>query len=182
MAMKCVWMIVLALLSAAAPVNKPAELIQKSKVTLPDVITKSLPEVKEGTPFFAKLKEEKGKVVYTVSFAQGTSSIKLSIDALTNEVLSRTTEKKDHSKTISAAKITMVSAIEAAVKKVPGKASRANFYCKKGKPMAEVIVVKDGKLFEVKLDAATGAVVKVEEDDDDDDDADDDDDDEDDDD
>src|SRR5213078_4755307 len=101
MAMKCVWMIVLALLSAATPANKPAELIQKSKVTLPDVVTKSLPEVKEGTPFFAKLKEEKGKVVYTVSFAQGTSSVKLSIDALTNEVLSRTTEKKDHSKTIS---------------------------------------------------------------------------------
>ena len=76
--MKCVWMIVLALLSAATPTNKPAELIQKSKVTLPDVVTKSLPEVKEGTPFFAKLKEEKGKVVYTVSFAQGTSSVKLS--------------------------------------------------------------------------------------------------------
>lgn len=171
--MKGAWMIVLVLLAAAARVNKPAELLAKSKLSLPDVVTKALPEVKEGTPFFAKLKEEKGKVVYTLSFAQGTSSVKLSVDALTSEVLSRTTEKKDRSKMISAVKITMASAIEAAVKKVPGKASRANFYCKKGRPMAEVLVVKDGKLFEVKLDAATGSVIKVEEDDDDDDDADD---------
>ena len=177
--MKCAWMILVALLSAMTPVNKPAELLSKSKVTLPEVVTKALPEVKEGTPFFAKLKEEKGRVIYTVSFAQGAGSVKLSIDAATSEVLSRTTEKKDHSKMISAVKITMASAIEAAVKKVPGKASRANFYCKKGKPMAEVVVVKEGKLFEVKLDAATGAVLKVEEDDDDDDDEDDDDDDED---
>jgi uncharacterized membrane protein YkoI len=179
MAMKCAWMIILVLLSAAARVNKPAELLTKSKVTLPEVVTKALSEVKDGTPFFAKLKEEKGKVVYTVSFAQGTGAVKLSIDAATSEVLSRTTEKKDHSKMISAVKISMASAIDAAVKKVPGKASRANFYCKKGKPMAEVLVVKDGKLFEVKLDAATGSVIKVEEDDDDDDDADDDDDDDD---
>ena len=69
--MKCAWMILVALLSAMTPVNKPAELLLKSKVTLPEVVTKALPEVKEGTPFFAKLKEEKGRVIYTVSFAQG---------------------------------------------------------------------------------------------------------------
>jgi hypothetical protein len=43
--------------------------------------------------------------------------------------------------------------------------------------VAEVIVFKDGKSFEVKIDAITGSVIKVEEDDDDDDDGDDDDDD-----
>jgi uncharacterized membrane protein YkoI len=179
MAMKCAWMIVAALLCAAAPANKPAELVTKAKLSLTDAVAKVSPEVKDGTPFFVKIKQEKDRIVYSMTFAQGKESVKLSIDAATSEVFGRTVEKKDHSKAISAAKITMAGAIDTAVKKVGGKASRANFYLKKGKPMAEVIVVKEGKLFEVKLDAATGAVVKVEEDDDDDDDADDDDDDDD---
>lgn len=177
--MKCAWMVVLALLGAAAPVNKPAELISKAKLSLTDVVAKVAPDVKDATPFFAKLKEEKGRVIYTVNFAQGGSSVKLLIDASTAEVINRTTEKKDRSKAISTSKLTMAGAIEAALKKVPGKASRALFYVKKGKPMAEVMVVKEGKLFEVKVDAATGAIIKVEEDDDDDDDEDDDDDDDD---
>ncbi len=177
--MKYACMIAAALLCAAAPVNKPAELLSKTKLSLTDALTKGIPEVKDATPFFVKLKQEKDRVVYTMTFAQGKESVKISIDAATSEVFGRTVEKKDHSKAISAAKISMAGAIDAALKKVGGKASRANFYLKKGKPMAEVIVVKDGKLFEVKLDAATGAVVKVEEDDDDDDDADDDDDDDD---
>jgi uncharacterized membrane protein YkoI len=49
------------------------------------------------------------------------------------------------------------------------KPTRVGFELKKGKPVAEVMVFKDGKLFEVKLDAVTGSVIKVEEDDDDDD-------------
>jgi uncharacterized membrane protein YkoI len=178
-AMKGAWMILAALLCAAAPSNKPAELINKTKLSLSDALAKVMPDVKEGTPFFVKLKQEKDRVVYSMTFAQGKESVKLSIDAATSEVFGRTLEKKDHSKAILAAKISMAGAIDAALKKVAGKASRANFYLKKGKPMAEVIVVKEGKLFEVKVDAATGAIVKVEEDDDDDDDADDDDDDDD---
>src|SRR5262245_2147746 len=179
MAMKGVLVLLMAILGTAVPHNKPAELVPKAKLTLPEVMTKIAPEVKDGTAFFAKLKEEKGRVIYTVNFAVGKESVKLSVDAATSEVIERTTEKKDRSKSMSAAKISMAGVIEAAVKKVPGKASRALFYLKKGKPMAEVVVVKEGKLFEVKLDASTGAVVKVEEDDDDDDDADDDDDDDD---
>ena len=175
--MKFAGLLVVALLTA--PANKPAELINKAKLSLPEAVEKAAPEVKEGSPFFAKLKEVNGKVVYCMTFAQGQSSIKLSIDAATSEVLDKKTEKKDHSKAISASKLSMTKVIEAAVKKVPGKASRANFYLKKGKAMAEVIVVKEGKLFEVKVDAVSGAIVKVEEDDDDDDDADDDDDDDD---
>lgn len=177
--MKFAWILVAAVAAAIAPVNKPAELMKRVKIALPEAVAKASPEIKDGVPFSARLKEVDGRLVYALGFSQGKESVRVSIDAATSEVVAKTAEKKDHSKAISAAKLSMAKVVEAATAKVPGKASRANFLLKKGKAVAEVIVVKEGKLFEVKVDAVTGSVIKVEEDDDDDDDADDDDDDED---
>jgi uncharacterized membrane protein YkoI len=176
MAMKFLWILAAAAVAAAAPANKPAELMKRVKIALPAAVEKAAPEVKDGTPFFARLKEVDGRLVYFLGFAQGETSVRVSVDAATSEIVTKTTEKKNHSKAISAAKISMAKAVEAAQAKVAGKASRVSFGLKKGKSVAEVIVVKDGKLFEVKLDGVTGAVLKVEEDDDDDDGDDDDDD------
>jgi uncharacterized membrane protein YkoI len=176
--MKTVWILVLAALGAAAvPSNKPAELIKRAKLSLPEAAEKAAPEAKEGTPFSARLREEKGRLVYSIGFAQGEKSLRVLIDASTAEIVSKSTEAKSRAKMISGAKVAMPKLIEAAVAKVAGKATRISYELKKGKPFAEIVVVKDGKLFEVKVDATTGQVTKVEEDDDDDDEDDDDDDD-----
>jgi len=177
--MKTVWILVVALLSAGVPSNKPAELIKKAKLSLPEAAEKAVPEAKEGTPFSARLREEKGRLVYSIGFAQGEKSLRVLIDASTAEIVSTSTEAKSRSKMISGVKVAMPKLIEAAVAKVAGKATRVSYELKKGKPFAEIIVVKDGKLFEVKVDATTGLVTKVEEEDDDDDDEDDDEDDDD---
>ena len=177
--MKTMWILVMAALAAAAPANKPAELIKKAKLSLPEAAEKAAPEAKEGTPFSARLREEKGRLVYSIGFAQGEKSLRVLIDASTAEVVSKATEAKSRAKMISGVKVAMPKLIEAALVKVAGKATRISYELKKGKPFAEIIVVKDGKLFEVKVDATTGQVTKVEEEDDDDDDQDDDDDDDD---
>jgi uncharacterized membrane protein YkoI len=177
--MKTVWILAASVLALLPASNKPAELIKKAKFSLSEAVEKSAPEAKDGTPFSVRLREEKGRLVYSTGFAQGESTLRVLIDAATSEVVSKATEKKSRAKMIAAAKIPMPKLIAAAVKKVPGQASRASFELKKGKTFAEIVVVKDGKLFEVKVDAATGEVTKVEQDDDDDDDADDDDDDDD---
>jgi uncharacterized membrane protein YkoI len=177
--MKTMWILVAALVAAAVPTNKPAELVKKAKLSLPEAAEKAVPEAKDGTPFSARLREEKGRLVYSIGFAQGEKSLRVLIDASTAEVVSKSTEAKSRTKMVSGVKVAMPKLIEAAVAKVAGKATRISYELKKGKPFAEIIVVKDGKLFEVKVDATTGQVTKVEEDDDDEDGDDDDDDDED---
>ena len=167
--MKTVWILAAAAVALWPAANKPAELMKRAKFSLTEAVEKSAPVAKDGTPFSVRLREEKGRLVYSTGFAQGETSLRVLIDAATAEVVSRTTETKSRSKLVAGVKVPMAKLIEAAVAKVPGKASRATFEMKKGKPIAEIVVVKEGKLFEVTLDAATGAVLKVEEDDDDDD-------------
>jgi|SRR6185295_774407 len=155
----------------------PDRLLKEAKISLPEAVEKALPEIKDGNAVSARIREEKSRILYIVNIAQGETAVRMSIDAKTKEVVEKTTLKKNYSKLVGASKITIAKAVTAATEKVAGKASRVSFELKKGKPIAEVIVVKDGKLFEVKLDGVTGAVIKVEEDDDDDDGDDDDDDD-----
>ena len=161
---------VLGLLLACLPVrHSPEKLLKEATVTLPEAVEKALPEIKDGSAISARLAEDKGRVLYVVSVAQGTTGVRLFIDAKTKEVVQKAALKKNYAALVGASKLTIAKALEAAVLKVPGKATRVSFGLKKGKPVAEVMVFKDGKLFEVKLDAVTGSVIKVEEDDDDDD-------------
>lgn len=173
-------MVVAGLLLACLPTRtSPDRLLKEAKVSLPEAVEKALPEIKDGNAVSARIREEKSRILYLVTVAQGESAVRMSIDAKTNDVVEKTVLKKNYSKLVGASKLTIAKAVAAATEKVAGKASRVSFELKKGKPIAEVIVVKDGKLFEVKLDAVTGSVIKVEEDDDDDDGDDDDDDDDD---
>ncbi len=168
------------LLLACLPLrHSPEKLLKEATVSLPEAVEKALPEIKDGNAIAARLKEEKGRVLFVVSVAQGESAVRLAIDAKTKEIVEKTTLKKSYVKLLGASKLSLAKAVEAALLKVPGKATRVSFELKKDKPVAEVMVFKDGKLFEVKLDAVTGSVIKVEEEDDDDDDEDDDDDDDD---
>src|SRR5688572_18102535 len=120
MAMKSVWILVLALAGLPAPNNKPAELLKRVKMSLPEAMEKAAPEAKDCSVFAAQLREIKGRPIYYVGFAKGDSSIRISLDAATAEVVMKTTDQKNNSKAISVAKLSMAKAIEAAVKKVEG--------------------------------------------------------------
>jgi len=64
----------------------------------------------------------------------------------------------------SVVKISMIQAIETAMKAVPGgKAFEAELEMEKGKPVYEVELLADGKFMEVEIDAVTGKVLEVEE-------------------
>jgi uncharacterized membrane protein YkoI len=86
----------------------------------------------------------------------------------------KSVRKQEPEKLASACKLTMSQAIDAALKKVDGKALHCGIELEDGQAVFEVKVFSNGKLYEVEIDAATGAVIEVEEDDDDDDEEDDD--------
>jgi uncharacterized membrane protein YkoI len=148
----------------------PERLLKEAKITLPEAIGVVLPELKDGTPVTAYLREENSRVLYVVTAAQGEGGVRMSIDAKTQEIVARTTLKKSYAKRIGASKVSMAKAIEIATARVAGKATGVEFELKKGKAVVEVKVFLDGKLYEVKIDAVTGSVLKVEQDDDEDDD------------
>jgi len=167
----------IACLTTARP--SPERLLKEAKITLPEAVGIALPEIPEGSAVAARLREEKSRLLYVVDVAQGDAATRLSIDAKTRELVSKAPLKKNYAALVGASRISMAKALELATAKMAGKATRVEFELKKGKAVAEVLVFLNGKLYEVKLDAVTGSVLKVEEEDDDDDDADEDDDDDD---
>src|SRR5580765_4930622 len=134
----------LACLSSARP--SPERLLKEAKITLPEAIELSLPEIKDGSAISARLREEKTRILYVVNVAQGETATRMSIDAKTKEIVSKTPVKKSYAKLVGASKISMAKAIEIALTKKAGKATRVSFELKKGKPVAEVLVFLDGKL------------------------------------
>jgi len=74
------------------------------------------------------------------------------------------TEAERDAKALEATKITLTQAIDAALKKVEGKAYDASFEDDSLEPMYEVEVLKDGKSFQVYVDGVTGEVIRSRED------------------
>jgi len=75
------------------------------------------------------------------------------------------------SKVAGVSATTLTAAIESALKKVPGgEALAAEIEVENGKALIDVKIFSNGKLYEVEIDATTGAVLEVEQDDDEDDD------------
>ena len=160
---------------AAMPTAKE-RMLSEAKISLPEAVAKAAPEAKDGSPVSARLKEEKGRIVYVVGVAQGETEIRFSMDAKTNELIGKTTVSRSHAKELALAKVSVLKAVEAALKKVPGKATGVEMEIEKGKAIIEVKIFNEGKSWEVEVDAATGEVIEVEQDDDDGDDDEDDDD------
>jgi len=79
------------------------------------------------------------------------------------------------SRVAAACKLSLSKAIDIALSKVPGQALNATVEFEKGKAKVEVTVFSSGKVYEIDIDATTGAVLEVEQEDDDDDNGDDDD-------
>lgn len=173
------WLALIAL-GIVAPDNNAEKLLKDSQYNLPASIDKAGKDLKDVTPVSAWLRSVNGRTQYTVRFAQGETTVKISLDAKTGEVIEKVTEQRNRTKAVSMSKTSVAQAIEIALKKVPGKAYRATLVSGKTKAIYEVMVSStEGKLMEVEINAATGEVIEVEQEDDDDDDQDDDDDDED---
>ena len=75
----------------------------------------------------------------------------------------------------AACKVTLAAAIETALAKVKGSALSAEIELENGKAHIDVLILSEGKLWEVEIDGTSGAVNEVEQEDDDDEDDDDDD-------
>jgi uncharacterized membrane protein YkoI len=65
---------------------------------------------------------------------------------------------------ISSAKIDLTKAVAAAEQHVGGKASKAEYERHKGQWVYDIEVVKDRKVMDVKVDAASGSVISATED------------------
>jgi uncharacterized membrane protein YkoI len=140
-----------------------AKLLQDAKVTLSEAIEKGLKEVPEGTVVSAYIEENEGKPRYFLYVAKGTKTHEVSIDIKDGTVTGKETLDDDDSKLVASLKISLSKAIEAALKKVPGKAVYADFDADdKGPAEAEVDVFAEGKVTKVFINAATGEVIKTE--------------------
>ncbi|RZA07362.1 MAG: hypothetical protein EOP11_07900 [Proteobacteria bacterium] len=69
-----------------------------------------------------------------------------------------------YEKRVAAAKISIIEAINIAQKEKAGTAVSAELDDKRGATIYEVEVLSGGKLFEIKLDAASGKVLETKED------------------
>lgn len=176
--LKCAGLGVLAL-GLAFSGSTAEKLLKEAQFSLTASIEKAGKDLKDVTPVSAWLRTCEGRTVYTVRFAQGEQTLAFCLDAKTGEVVKKETEKRNRTKALAGSKTSIASAIEIALKKVPGQAYRASLVLEKKTSMYEVLVLSDGKRFEVEVNAATGEIIEVEQEDDDDDDDDEEDDDED---
>jgi len=139
------------------------KLLDEAKYSLSEAIDKGLKEAKEGTVVKAEIEREKGKIIFTMDVAQGDKILEVGLDVKEGRLVSRDTESEDQSALVKASKITLKQAIEAALKKVDGKAVVAELTLKDNKPGALVKVFSNGKVSRVLIDGETGKALRVEE-------------------
>jgi uncharacterized membrane protein YkoI len=147
------------LFPAAAGAQDWGKLLETAKAPLSEAIAKAMAEAKDGVATGAEIEDEGGKVRYAVDVSQGAKKLEVVLDAANWAVLEKASEDEDQSKLVQASKVTLVQAIEAALKKVPGKAVLAELGMEGDKPRVSVKVFGDGKLTQVSVDAASGEVI-----------------------
>jgi uncharacterized membrane protein YkoI len=144
---------------AMPPGEKTGKLLKEAKLTLGEAVGKALTEAKEGVAVEAELEEEGGRTVFSINVAQGTKILEVLLDAKDGSVVEKAVENEDQSAAAGAAKITLVRAIETALKKSPGSAVCAKLRMNGGKPEAQIQVFADGKVAVVRIDAASGEIL-----------------------
>jgi uncharacterized membrane protein YkoI len=155
--------VVAALAGSRAPAQDWAKLLQTAKSPLTEAVGKALADAKEGVATGVEIEDEGGKIRYSIDVAQGAKKTEYVFDAADWKLLEKATEDEDQSKLVKAAKISLVQAIEAALKKAPGHAVLAELELDGDKPVATVKVFGAGKLTKVTVDAVSGEVTKAEE-------------------
>lgn len=156
-----------ATLAAAALLLSPNDdkelegLLKRSAYPLGDAVKKAMEVARKGTIVSIELEEEDGKAVFSVDIAQDRKTLEILLDAGTGELVEKTIEDDDQESVADACKIPLGRAIELALEKVAGRAYAAEAEIEEGKPVLEVKILGDGKVHKVKVDAVTGAVLKV---------------------
>ena len=136
-------------------------LLKKSAYPLSEAVKKAFDIAKDGVVLSAELEEEDGKAVYSIDVAQGRKTLEIVLDAETGELVEKVIEDDDQESLAKACKITLGRAIEIAREKVPGQVYAAEAEIEDEKPTLEVKIVGDGRVHKVKLDPATGEVLKL---------------------
>jgi uncharacterized membrane protein YkoI len=139
------------------------KLLKDAKLSLSEAIEKASKEVPDWKPLSAYMEENEGKPCFIVFVAEDRKTMEVTIDLKDGTLTGKEAATDDDSKILAAVRITLKKAIEAALKKVPGKAVYADFDVdEKGPPEAEVDVFADGKVTRVFVDAVTGEVIRTE--------------------
>jgi uncharacterized membrane protein YkoI len=136
-------------------------LLKKAAYSLTEAIQKATAIAKEGVVVSADLEDDNGKAVFVVEFAHEKKVIEVKLDAATGELLTKEIEDDDKSDVVKACKLPLTRGIQIALEKVPGKVLGAEAEIEDDKPILEMKIFADGKLLKVKVDAVTGAVLKI---------------------
>jgi len=155
---------VMAVLAAASMVGAFAEqedeysaLLKDAKISLSEGIEKALAEAKEGIAYKAELEGDK-TVHWAVDVSKGDKVLAVDIDAKTGGVVATDLENSDQSKLVKSAKVSIVKAIETALKKTSGKAVSAVLKVNGEQAEFDVKILAKDKLKTVKVDAQSGEI------------------------
>ncbi|MBI3854429.1 MAG: PepSY domain-containing protein, partial [Planctomycetes bacterium] len=135
-----------------------AALLKDTKISLSEGIEKGLAEAKEGIVYKAELEGDK-TVHWAVDVSKGAKVLAVDIDAKTGGVVGTDLEDADQSKLAKSAKITILKAIEVALKKTPGKAVSAVLKLNGEDAEFDVKILAKDKLKAVKVDAQSGEII-----------------------
>jgi uncharacterized membrane protein YkoI len=152
-----------AALLAPADDQEKESLLKRSTYSLGDAVKKALEIAKTGAVLSVELEDEDGKAVYSLDVAQGRKTLEIVLDARTGELVEKKVEDDDQESLARACTVPLGRAIEIALGKVSGQAYAAEAEMDDEKPVLEVKVklLGDGKIHKVKIDPATGDVLKV---------------------
>lgn len=156
--------IAIALLAAALPTADDRELerlLRQSAYPLTEALAKALEAAKGGVVLNAELEDEDGKAVYSVDVAVENKTVEVVLDAKTGELLKKDIEDDNQSRLAKACKVTLAQAIGTSLQKVAGKVYAAEAEFEDDRAVLEVKILGDGKVHKVKVDAASGEVLKV---------------------
>lgn len=147
----------LALAAATLMAQDWDRLLKETSFTLEESVRRGLQEAGDGVPFHAELEEDKGQVVYSIDVAQGAKTCNVVMSAKSGKVLEKDVEAEDHSAEVRACRITLLTAIQAALATVAGRAVEAHLVLQAGKPVVRVTIYGGGKAATVAVDGVTGA-------------------------
>lgn len=151
--------------------TKARAAMDKAKITLVQAIDLAHKESPGGKPLEAELVVRDELPVFNVLLANERSFKELRIDAVAGtitttrdiEAADEIKELADKRKASAAARITLVQAVETAMKAHAGTVARsAEFDVRNGKPRFEIGLLTSEKLVKIEIDAVTGKVVEPE--------------------
>ena len=135
-----------------------SNLLKDTKLGLAEGVSVALKEAKDGIAFKAELEGDK-TVHWAVDVSQGAKVLAVDVDAKTGKVVATDNEPTDMSTLAKASKVTLVQALETALKSKPGQAVSAQVKLSGGKAQIQVLILVKDKLKTILVDGETGEIV-----------------------